>query len=171
MFRVSKKDVVLFPFSDRELRNGGLEDEYFVYSNLLGLDCIDEAEKPSNGFQRHLIIVGHGSQSAAHRQFIGGGKSFQRRVTDVAKTIATLGFPNDRDHEILVWSCHSGGVGGFAQLLALHLTSHGYSGIKVWGCNCYAGTINRHLRLTGRETEGGKNVKLDSDDLDYWIGV
>jgi hypothetical protein len=173
MFRVTRDDVILFPFTEAELQggDGGLFQEYVAYANRrVSFDCIDENEKPANGFRANLIIVGHGTSEPAHWHTIAAHEHASRSAPQVAALIKKLDFPTDPAHEILVWSCHSGGIGAFAQLLALHLTNHGYVGKKVWGCTVYAGSITTTLALSARETESGANRPATMADLDYWIG-
>jgi hypothetical protein len=173
MFTVTKYDVAFFPFTEAELAEGtsNLDQEYSLYANRRGrhFDAIDLGEVAPREFKGNLIVVGHGTQEAAHKHMIGASRAM-RSAPEVAKNIADMEFPKGPDSEILVWSCHSGVIGGFAQLLALHLIKHGYVGKKVWGCKVFSGLINERFKLTGRATENGVSGTLRESDLSFYIG-
>ncbi|MEO6877285.1 MAG: hypothetical protein ABI205_02310, partial [Gemmatimonadaceae bacterium] len=72
----------------------------------------------------------------------------------------------------MVWSCHADIVGGFAQLLALHLINEGYTGKRVWGCKRFGGTIDADAGcLKASDQEREVPHRATEADAQFFIGV
>jgi hypothetical protein len=169
-------DAILFPFLFADM-DGTLQGESFAYSNS-DLKCWDKGDAETEaathdwGDAGRLIIYGHGSDAVDRRHHLYGAHNKIVTPMDLAHYIKTLNFPAGPDHEIIVWSCHSGGVGRFAQLLALHLINEGYTGKRVWGCNKYGGTIDRAQKcLKAADTTREVPHPATGADASFYIGV
>lgn len=82
-----------------------------------------------------LWIWAHGNADTS----IGGGGTFY----NVAQVAGQLGPLDLAGSNVIVWSCHAGAVGGFAQGLAGHLGG----GVTVWGNLFLTGGMTRDCRL------------------------
>jgi hypothetical protein len=164
-------DLVFFPLPASEL-TGAVGLEQMRYLNRMNLDCCDLDDKRKWDKSGHLFIFGHGTGTGLNKHQIGGDGRVMRAAWDVAKDIAEMGFPKGADNEIYAWSCYSGVVGGFAQLLALYLTNYGYTGKKVWACNKYTGLISDTLHLQVAESSSSPRPRrAEAGDITYWVGA
>jgi hypothetical protein len=169
------KDVVLFPFPYADL--GGLQREAGAYRhrdlNVWDLDDIATDSAAHNwGSTGRLIIYAHGSDEVGYRHRLYAGKDTFKSAPDVAKAIKAAGFPIGASNEIVVWSCHAGIVGGFAQLLALHLINEGYTGKRVWGCKRFGGTIDADAGcLKASDQASEVPHRATEADAQFFIGV
>jgi hypothetical protein len=151
-FKISRsQDLVFFPFRGSQF-DGEMELEQMMM-NRYNLDTCDLDEKRTWDKTGDLFIFGHGTKDDDSKHLISGGRGEARTAWDVADDIAEMRFPQGNDNQIVVWSCYSGVVGGFAQLLTLHLINKGYTGKRVWGSLKYTGTIDgsRNLRVSDSE--------------------
>lgn len=172
-FTIDNTDLVFFPFTDAEM-DQGIAYEEFMMNNMTDMaDVANAGENPQwNSRTGHLYIFGHGTQSSAHKHKISGGRGPSKTAPEVAKMIKDMGFPTGSTNEIIVWSCHSGVVGGFAQMLTLHLINEGYTGKKVWGCKTYTGVVKTNKRLRVSDSERSSRVirYATGADVSYYFG-
>jgi hypothetical protein len=170
-------DVVLFPFKltdmDEELEN---EVKAYRANNLTVFDGEDYEDLAKHDFKENgrLIIFGHGTSKAEIKHQIFASKRARMCASEVAAIIATAGFPTGAANEIVCWSCKAGVPGGFAQMLALHLTSHGYTGKKVWAVKKYGGIIHLTRKYFKMAETAGDNVitrRATLADVTFWIGA
>jgi len=173
---ISANDAVLFPFTFGQL-GGDLQGEAMAYANSFTCWDMDDAgagaEAHAWGAAGRLIIYGHGGSGGKHNQRIYADDRgrVEKGVAEVARIIRDLRFPAGAGNEIVVWSCHSGHVGGFAHMLTLHLTNEGYTGKRVWGCKAFGGTIDRdHRCLKVAVNAGDVPRRATAADADYFIG-
>ncbi len=170
-------DAVLFPFTlqemDEDLRN---EVKAYRANNLTVYDGDDYEDLAKHDYKSdgRLVIFGHGTSKAEIKHYVFGGKRVKCAAWDVAKIIATAGYPKGAEHEIVCWSCKAGVAGGFAQMLALHLTSEGYVGKKVWAVRKYGGTIHlkkKYLTMSEAAEKVVVTRKATLADVTFWIGA
>src|SRR5262245_56777838 len=145
-FRLNQtSDVIFFPFFNSEMKGIELEVEFMLYDRYFHVWDIKrmQARAPKHdwGKDGQLFVYGHGYDTPEDRNYIYAKRnSDSRRLADqVATYVAEMKFPVDDDHPIVVWSCHSGRPGGFAQMLTLHLIKKGYFGKRIYGCNKFGG--------------------------------
>ena len=166
-YAIDDTDKVYFPMKQSEM------DDYLDAENTVmchRYDCFDLDQLEDWNKTGVLFVWGHGSQDVGSRHLIRG-KLGQggRSAKDVAADIASTGFPKGADPEIIVWSCYSGVVGGFAQLLCLYLIKHGYTGKRVWGSKKLTGTNDGHY-LTVFDAGASAKRRAQLADVTYYIG-
>jgi hypothetical protein len=170
-FKINETDKVYFPFRDDEMEVR-LAAEQFTMSRKL--DCFDRQNFEEWDKTGQLFVWGHGSQKSEIKHLIRGTLGTGGRAAwQVADDVAEMKFPKGAGNEIVVWSCHSGVVGGFAQLLTLHLINHGYLGKKVWGATKYTGTIDadKSLRVCDSLEDDAAIYKATDADVSFYIGA
>ena len=167
-FTIDATDKVYFPMTDAEM-DAGLQSESF--SMCRDYDCCDLGTPEKWGEKAGMLFIwGHGSAQSDIKHLIRGRMGAGgRSAKDVAADIAEMEFPKGADPEICVWSCYSGVVGGFAQLLTLYLIRHGYTGKRVWGCNLLTGT-NDSGRLQVYSTRTSAKRAAQMADVRFYIG-
>jgi hypothetical protein len=168
-FTIDATDKVYFPMKDSDMDDSlNTENWLMVQRN----DCCELSDplEPWGDKTGMLFIWGHGSAQDDIKHLIRGKLGTGgRSAREVAADIAAMGFPTGPDNEICVWSCFSGVVGGFAQLLTLYLIRHGYTGKKVWGSKFLTGT-NVSDRLQVFPTRDSAKRDAQSSDVTFYIG-
>ncbi len=173
MFKVTDDDALFFPFAPADLGSSAgatLAGEYNQYLRRWGAFHVGDTWTYDTRQNARLYVIGHGTNEAGYKSFLQAEAGGNVTVSEIAKRIKDFNFPVGPGHDVVAWSCQSGGVGNFAQLLTLYLLNQGYSGHKVWGSKLATGMMTGDGTLMVKPDGGVQRAAVD-DDLDHYIGI